>query len=117
MAKGASEAVADMLNELADALGEEAMLSVVDVYEENSLAQITQMEQAVIYADMPKIQQEAHSLKSSSANLGAQELADLCFKIEKTQTFDSSVAAMVDECKRLRTEASLHMAAWKKSKS
>ncbi len=113
MASEIEDGIREALNELASALGKEAISAVVSVYEENSATQVRQMEEAVIYADIERLRREAHSLKSSSANLGAHGLAEVCLKIEKAQSFDPSIASLVGDCKRLQGEAVVSMRKWR----
>ena len=117
MAEPIDPAVQEMLDTLADALGDEAVISVIDVYDENSAIQLKQMEEAVIYSNMDRLRHEAHSLKSSSANLGAADLATRCSQIEKSPDFTPAVAELVVVCKDLREKAMVSMHRWKQSKA
>ena len=55
---------------------------IVGLYLENSSSIIIEIQQAVEDRDAKKIRSTSHSLKSSSGNLGADTLADLCKEIE-----------------------------------
>ncbi len=55
---------------------------IVGLYFENSNKILTELERAVKSKDAKIIRSTAHSLKSSSANLGADNLAELCKEIE-----------------------------------
>jgi|GEM_PF-3924267 len=57
---------------------------IVSLYFENSNKILLEFEQAVETRDAKKIRSAAHSLKSSSANLGAENLAELCKEIENS---------------------------------
>ncbi len=55
---------------------------IIDLYFKNSEKIVNEIEQAVNKKDAKKIRSSAHSLKSSSANLGAEDLANLCKEME-----------------------------------
>ncbi|MFK8066662.1 MAG: response regulator [Gammaproteobacteria bacterium] len=55
---------------------------IVGLYFENSKKIVDEIEKAVNEKDAKKIRSAAHSLKSSSANLGAEDLANLCKEME-----------------------------------
>jgi CheY-like chemotaxis protein/HPt (histidine-containing phosphotransfer) domain-containing protein len=55
---------------------------VVKLYLDDSLKLVEALRQAVHQGDAQAVQQAAHTLKSSSANLGATELATLCRELE-----------------------------------
>jgi signal transduction histidine kinase/CheY-like chemotaxis protein/HPt (histidine-containing phosphotransfer) domain-containing protein len=58
------------------------LLRVVDLYLASAPKLIKQMHAALVQSDAPAIMRAAHTLKSSSANLGARHLADLCKTLE-----------------------------------
>ena len=51
---------------------------------------IQEMQSAFLVKALPKIQHEAHRLKSSAGNLGARRLADVCERIELSQDLGNS---------------------------
>ncbi len=55
---------------------------IVGLYLDNSSNIIVEIQQSVEQRDAKKIRNAAHSLKSSSANLGADSLAELCKEME-----------------------------------
>ena len=55
---------------------------IVGLYLDNSSNIIVEIQQSVEQRDAKKIRSAAHSLKSSSANLGADSLAELCKEME-----------------------------------
>jgi HPt (histidine-containing phosphotransfer) domain-containing protein len=69
-------------NELKDLLAED-LLEVIDMYYGDSIEQVAQLKVAVDAGDVSNIINICHSLKSSSANLGAVDLAELCKKMEE----------------------------------
>jgi two-component system, sensor histidine kinase and response regulator len=62
--------------------GPDVLKRIVDLYLTNSRTLIGALREAVIRHDVPGVVQAVHSLKSSSANLGATALTDLCGKLE-----------------------------------
>ena len=66
-----------------DPKGEAGLLKeVMQVYLDSSAALVPQTEQAVMAADADTLRRLAHSLKSSSANVGADALSDLFRRLE-----------------------------------
>jgi PAS domain S-box-containing protein len=61
---------------------ENVLDKVIELYLGNSTALIEKLEHAIATGDASAVRDAAHSLKSSSANLGAQRLADICKTIE-----------------------------------
>ena len=55
---------------------------LVEIYLRNSPDNLATIEQAIMRNDFPAVEMAAHTLKSSSANLGALPLSDLCQKAE-----------------------------------
>jgi len=55
---------------------------VATIYLDHSPTLLSALQQAVAQGDTSTIQQAAHSLKSSSGNIGALTLADLCKDLE-----------------------------------
>ncbi len=73
------------LHKLQDMLGEpasEALAEVIDSYLENAPKLIEAIRTAVSCQDAASLQQAAHTLKSSSAALGATTLSQLCQELE-----------------------------------
>lgn len=55
---------------------------LVGIYLETTPASLETLEQALSNDDCPSVQLTAHTLKSSSANMGASRLSDLCRQLE-----------------------------------
>jgi HPt (histidine-containing phosphotransfer) domain-containing protein len=55
---------------------------VVKLFVSDSAKQVENMKQALSAADAPQLRLAAHTLKSSSANLGAKRLAEYCERLE-----------------------------------
>ncbi|HEV2700412.1 MAG TPA: response regulator [Steroidobacteraceae bacterium] len=64
--------------------GPDLLKKIVNLYIGNSRTLIDSLREAVIRTDPVGVAQAAHSLKSSSANLGATALAQLCAQLEAT---------------------------------
>jgi HPt (histidine-containing phosphotransfer) domain-containing protein len=83
-----------------DPSGEAGLLKeVMQVYLVSSAALVPQTEQAANAADADSLRRLAHSLKSSSANVGAEALSDLFRRIEilgKEQKFEEAMPLIVD---------------------
>lgn len=58
------------------------LLKLVAAYLDKSLEDLQQLRQSAEHCDADKIRITAHSFKSSSGNLGAQTLAELCKELE-----------------------------------
>lgn len=113
--------IENALNLLHDQLGEGTVAELIEIYLSNSQAQITQMQDALSRHDLAKLGATAHSLKSSSANLGATELANACLKLEElshptanTERKIEDAHALYPALRQLHTEATAIMSAWQK---
>ena len=73
---------------------------LVDTYLEDGEAQLGAMRAAVATSDAAAILRPAHTLKSSSANVGAMALAELCRALEADARTGvvPDMAARVDRC-------------------
>lgn len=94
------------LHELQDMLGEpasEALAEVINSYLENAPKLIEAICTAVSCQDTASLQQAAHTLKSSSAALGATHLSQLCEELEEIGR-SSTVASEVGKVSQLETE-------------
>ncbi len=71
--------------------GDALVLKVIKVYEENSAELISVLADAFDTGSSEEIRKTAHALKSSSGNVGAERLADMCRDIEhaaKNRSFE-----------------------------
>lgn len=55
---------------------------LIDLFLEDAPARLQSMQAAIGGADFATLELQAHTLKSSSANLGAEELSRLCARLE-----------------------------------
>lgn len=60
----------------------DVLLKIIDAYLENTPVIIEKVRQGIQLGDAETIFQAAHALKSSSASLGANDLADICRQLE-----------------------------------
>lgn len=63
--------------------GDESLLKIlVDLYATDSPRHLISIKQSIAAGDLPTLEHAAHILKSSSAQLGALDLADTCRQLE-----------------------------------
>ncbi len=75
----------DILNEFKEMMGSDSdqmLTDLIDLYLNNSPMLIEQMRRQIAAQRLPDLQRAAHTLKGNSSQLGAQPLADICFKLE-----------------------------------
>ncbi len=73
----------DRLREMGESLGREVPYRIIELYLEDSPMRLAALRTALAAGDAPGIVSAAHSLKGSSANLGAAALAELCHQLER----------------------------------
>jgi HPt (histidine-containing phosphotransfer) domain-containing protein len=73
----------DQINDLDPNQNGELLNTIIDTYCENAAVLIRELVEAARGDDLDAAVRAAHSLKSSSANVGAQRLATLCRSIEQ----------------------------------
>lgn len=81
------------LEELAESLGDMVTMflsELIDSLEREVEQSIAMMRTAVSNDDAEALQQAAHRLKGSCANLGAKAAADLCLDLENLASQDSA---------------------------
>jgi signal transduction histidine kinase/DNA-binding response OmpR family regulator len=84
----------DSLSALPHADDQDLVSQVVQTYMNSSMDLMTRLGEAIDRADAECIRSAAHSLKSSSANVGATALAELCASMEiATRRSDRATAA------------------------
>ncbi|MBE9042692.1 response regulator, partial [Oscillatoriales cyanobacterium LEGE 11467] len=87
----------EALKALQSLIGEEdveTLIEVLDSYCQESPQLIQNIEDAIEKRDRMALQMAAHTLKSTSATLGAQEMAALCDKLESVSRNDSIDGAL-----------------------
>lgn len=108
------QSIDEMLDSLAAALGAATIHELIDVYETNSASQLAKIEQALADNDYKVVKSEAHGLKSSSANMGALELSQICLQIESAGSMTDAVRLLAREARALHPEVITLMRDWVK---
>ena len=101
-AAGASVLDTDVVRDLLDVMGDE-FTDLVRVYLEDTPKSVAALEQAAARGDVEGLIAPSHSLKSTSANLGALSLSELAKRLEhgaRSGTLGSESPAIVAELKR-----------------
>lgn len=84
-----------ILQELQDSLGEDSafLTELIDCYLEDAPLQMQAIQTATAEGDVSTLRRAAHSLKSSSASLGATSFANLCQNLEiaSTETLEATL--------------------------
>lgn len=105
----------DVLDELHAVIGD-AALQIVAVFLEDAPAMVQQLQQAAQNGDEPRLQALAHTLKSSSANVGVLSLSAVAQRIEHEARAGSlqrpavAVALLVAEFARARVALTGYLA-------
>ena len=76
---------------------------IIGLYLDNSNNQVNEIEEAVKQRDATTIRNTTHGLKSSSANIGADRLAELCKQMEH-QGLNNQLDTIDEEFERLKQE-------------
>ena len=95
----ALESIADLDPEQSEELANR----VIDVYRENSAELIKAIAEALNQGDPETIRLTAHALKSSSGNVGAERLVELCRNIEKSAR-ENELECMPDQIMAVKQE-------------
>lgn len=101
----------DQFRELDPGGGLGLIREIMTVYLDSSLALLRQVEQGLIAGDADALRRAAHSLKSSSANVGAEKLSKLFLELEVMGRDGQLTAAMpvLDETRQAFAEATAEM--------
>ncbi len=77
--------------------GNDALAALVNLFLDDSSKQLETLREAAAAADLSMASRVAHSLKGSSANIGAAVMARLCHEVEQTASGGDlpTVAALV----------------------
>jgi CheY-like chemotaxis protein len=81
--KALQDKICAALQELVGAYEPKIITELIQSYLEGGTTLTTELQTAIVQQDARKLEQAAHSLKSSSASLGATVLADLCKQLEQ----------------------------------
>ena len=77
---------------------------LVELYLETAQEILVEIRRAIQNADLIKISEYAHSLKSSAANLGAIKLAETCLILEKISNGDLPIDQLASASDRFETD-------------
>ena len=75
--------VVDSLRALDEVGGASLFEELVELFIQDAAQQVRSLEQALGDGDARAIERSAHTLKSSSASLGATRMSELCFELER----------------------------------
>ncbi len=78
------------LHMLVEALGEEDVAGLLEIFLGDSMDQLDVMRGHLDTGDMQALGRAAHTLKGSSLNMGAAELASACAALEKAEDVDTA---------------------------
>ncbi|MEM7350270.1 MAG: Hpt domain-containing protein [Acidobacteriota bacterium] len=93
----------ERLREMGRVLGGDVPRRILQVYLGDAPQRLAALRQSLTAGDAAAVEQAAHALKGSSANLGAVTLADLCHEIER-QSRDSPTAGTVEQLSAVEAE-------------
>jgi HPt (histidine-containing phosphotransfer) domain-containing protein len=100
---------------LANDLGAETVLEIVELYLVDGPRHIVEVRTAVAQSDSGVLRRAAHTLKSTSATIGAMELSKLCFEVERLAR-EQNVAEAAKHVERLAAHEALASAAVRAAK-
>lgn len=95
-----------VLRELAELGGEDdpgLLLELIDLFLDDAPRCLDEMQRGLSTGDVKLLERAAHTLKSSSANLGARTLSTLCLRME-----ESARTNQVERLPALLTESQQH---------
>ncbi len=98
-----------VLDDLIDIMGDE-YLELISIYLEDAPKSLSELQRAAAAGDVAALVAPAHSLKSTSANLGAMTLSHLAKEVEtearlgRTENPTAKVQAMMDEFQQVMAE-------------
>jgi len=95
--------ISDKAKEWIEEYGEDFLVDLIDVYLEDTPNRIAQMREATGGSDTDTLIREAHTLKSSSANVGAMRLSALAKQMEFVWQ-SGDFAGMADDVQRFEDE-------------
>lgn len=75
--------VVESLKALDEEGGPSLFLELIDLFVDDAAAQLRTMQAALETGDIKTLERAAHTLKSSSANIGASRMSGICQELEK----------------------------------
>ena len=94
--------IIEELRQLDDGKGD-VLRQLINMFVDGGPERIATLERAQAAGDLKTMNSEAHTFKSSSANLGANRMAALCYQLEQARTPDLAVA-VAEVPRQLRVE-------------
>lgn len=82
----------------------ELIVELVDLYLEDSVVRVTEARDGFQAADADQVSRAVHALKSSSANMGAHELSQLCAGLEDIKDADQLTADLLAKLESMHVE-------------
>lgn len=76
-------ATMDGIDEIGRAVGADVLSELWQVFQSNAERSLALLRTAVLYRNAEALRRTAHGLKGSSANLGADQMAVLCLRLEQ----------------------------------
>jgi HPt (histidine-containing phosphotransfer) domain-containing protein len=98
--------IQDKAKEWVDEYGEDFLVELIDVYLKDTPNRVVQLRQALDAGDNETFVREAHTLKSSSANVGAMGLSALAKEMEAAGR-SGRIATVAREVARFEEEFAL----------
>jgi HPt (histidine-containing phosphotransfer) domain-containing protein len=89
------------LRELASPDQPDFLKQIFALFRDTSPTRLHSIQTALAQGDYSTIAREAHTLKSSSANIGALDLSQICQRLEKAAR-SSDTASVTLECSKLQ---------------
>jgi HPt (histidine-containing phosphotransfer) domain-containing protein len=108
--------ICDKAKEWIGEYGEEFLVELIGDYVEDSTARVTRLCQAAAAGDAEALTLEAHTLKSSSASLGAQSLSALAKRLEELGR-TGNLAALAEDVVRFAEQFAVVKASLEKLRS
>ncbi|WP_433384552.1 PAS domain S-box protein [Actinoplanes sp. CA-142083] len=100
----------DLLRGAGAALGPNELGGLLRRLSAHAPGHVEQIHQAVALDDAERLRQQAHQLKGVAANLGAQDLAEVCERLEQAAR-DGDLDAAIEPLSQLRPQAQAMLAA------
>ena len=92
----------DTLNMLKDVM-EDGFTTLLETYIDDSKIRIDDLSKALAAGDADGVRRAAHSLKGSSGNLGANQMAALCLTVE-TKGKEEKLDGLASELEKIQLE-------------
>jgi two-component system sensor histidine kinase/response regulator len=87
----------EALQELAEAGDREIVGEVLTLFQSDTESRLQELRQAVVCGDRGRVRAQAHSMKGSSIQVGANALADSCREMELTAETRPELMSLLEE--------------------